>query len=104
VTFLKIDTSMVANWNGKMSTAFIYMASVGVSNPTRASVILATHRKHRVALIGSAMSRTNHPRPYMLPLEGPDPEHPLFTIASGKWLGLLASHGSANVFMQWFDE
>ena len=100
VTFLTVDTATV----NRASDIGVYFASVGVSNPTRASIIATSNRKRFIPMEGTQLSRSNKPRPVMMPESGPDPENPLFSIAAGKWLGVYASLTTANVFMQHFDE
>ena len=101
VTFLSTDTMFIA---GRVSDIGVYFASVGVSNPTIASMVLTANRKLYVPMEGTQMSRSNKARPHMLPSQGPDPDNPLFSIAAGKWLGVCASLTSANIFCQYFDE
>lgn len=100
VTFLMLDTAT----KSRASDIKLYFASVGVSNPTRASIVATGNRKFMVALEGTKLSRSNKTRPLMVPVSGPDPENPVFSIASGKWLGVYASLTTANVTMQYFDE
>lgn len=102
VTFLMVDTNAIAD----ASDGALHFASMGVSNPTEASVVAVTHRKLRLEWVASDMSVCNcNGLPIMLPDGGPDPETPLFSIAEGKWLGIFTSLGAtANVFMQYFDE
>ena len=101
VTFLSVDTMYDA---GRVSDVGVYLASVGVSNPTIASMVLTANRKLYVPMEGTQMSRSNKARPHMLPSQGPDPDNPLFSIAAEKWLGVCASLTSANIFCQYFDE
>lgn len=99
-TFLMFDTATAS----RASDIKLYFASVSVSNPTRASIVATGNRKLVFALEGTMLSRSNKQRPVMLPLSGPDPENPIFSIASGKWLGVYASLTTANVTTQYFDE
>jgi len=100
ITFLMVDT----NTARKASDCGLYLASVGVSNPTRASIVATGNRKDYIPLVGTQLSRSNSPRPLMKPSSGPNPDKPLFSIAGGKWLGVYASKTTANVFVQYFDE
>ncbi len=100
VTFLSVDTIM----NSRMSSAGVHFASVGVSNPTKASIVATGNRKLTILLEGTQASRSDKLRPVMLPPAGPNPDEPLFSIASGKWLGVNSSLTTAGVFMQYYDE
>lgn len=100
ISFLTIDTAS----RSRASDVGVYFASVGVSNPTRASIVATGNRKRFVPMEGTMLSRSNKARPVMLPSSGPDPENPIFSIAAGKWLGVYASKTTANIFMQHFDE
>lgn len=100
VSFLMFDTATPR----RASDIKLYLASVSVSNPTRASIVATGNRKLMFALEGTMLSRSNKQRPVMLPLSGADPDNPIFSIASGKWLGVYASLTTANVTMQYFDE
>lgn len=101
VTFLCIDTTGAAM---AMSDLALHLASVGVSNPSIASIIATGNRKRFIPLNATQKSIASRYLPIMLPPTGPDPEAPLFSIAGGKWLGVVASLTTANVFMQYFDE
>ncbi len=100
ITFLMFDTAATS----RASDIKLYFASVSVSNPTRASIVATANRKLIMALEGTKLSRSNKKRPVMVPESGPDPESPIFSIASGKWLGVYASLTTANVTAQYFDE
>lgn len=100
VTFLAVDSIMLSRASGIKA----YFTSVGVSNPTKASLIATTYRKLGVAKYATQMSRVDGFRPVCFPLEGPNPNAPLFSIASGKWLGVYASYTTVGVFVQYFDE
>ena len=100
VSFLTLDTGTLS----KASDVGVYFASVGASNPSRASIVSIGNRKRFIPMEGSKLSQSNKARPLMLPSSGPDPENPVFSIASGKWLGVYASKAAANVFMQYYDE
>ncbi len=101
VTFLAVDNRKVA---GATSIA-LYLASNTVSNPGRATIVSAgTHRKWLLKSYGSDVTICCGKRPVCLPPLGPDPDNPLFTIASGSWLGCYSSANTATIFMQYFDE
>ena len=100
VTFLSVDSITSA----RCSTFRAYFASVGVSNPTKASLIATTHRKYNFGTTATQVSRVDHMLPVMAPMGGPSNENPLFSIAAGKWLGVWASVTTVGVFMQYFDE
>lgn len=100
VSFLMLDTATPR----RASDVTVYFASVSVSNPTRASIVATGNRKFKLAIEGTMLSRSNKKRPVMIPESGPDPESPIFSIASGKWLGAYASATTANVTVQYFDE
>ena len=99
VTFLKLDTIQVA---GGASQVGVYLASVAVSNPTKASLIATGNRKDLVYLratgvIGYSKTPLNIPKV-------PGMETPLFSIAAEKWLGVWATKTTAVLLMQYFDE
>ena len=95
-----------------LSAAKVYLASVGVSDPSRASLVATTYRKDVLQVHVSGYSYTTKKGPVMRgggPLlyypDKIDPDAPLFTIAGGKWLGAFLSHCSAaDIMVQWFDE
>ena len=103
VTFLSLDTMLVTG----ASSVRLYLASVNVSNPTKASLIATGNRKMLLDLRCSGMvaaeNLTPDGPPLMIP-DKPDPEKPLFSIAGGNWLGAWASYTTANVNMQYFEE
>ena len=103
VTFLALDTMLVTG----ASTVRLYLASVAVSNPTKASLIATGNRKMLLDLRCSGLvagqNLTPDGPPLMIP-DKPDTEKPLFSIAAEKWLGAYASYTTANVHMQYFDE
>ncbi len=105
VTFLAVDTLLITG----ASSVKVHFASVGVSNPTRASLIATGNRKWSIDLRATGLLRTNshvaphNAPPLMVPVKI-NPDTPLFSIASGKWLGVNASNTTANVFVQYFDE
>lgn len=98
VTFLMIDTAA----RSRASDVKLYLASVSVSNPTRASIVATGNRKLLEAMEATKLSRSNKPRPLIM--GEPGSKNPLFSIAGGKWLGVYASLTTANLFMQYFDE
>jgi len=104
ITFLMLDNAKAAPYVANVSTVIVYLASVSKSNPSAGSLKAVANRKALIGIFGTKNSYTNVERPYCLPREGPDPGNPLFTIAGSKWLGVVASTGSADMFMQWFDE
>ena len=110
VTFLTLDTMAITG----CSSVRLYLASVGVSNPTKASIIATGNRKMLLDLRASGIQAsaatgktkqdlTPHGPPLQIP-ESPDANKPLFSIAGGKWLGVWASVTTANVFIQYYDE
>lgn len=101
VTFITVDPKGVAM---TMSDVALYLASVGVSNPSLASIVATGNRKMHVALKATQKSICTKYLPVMVPPSGPDPDNPLFSIAGGKWLGAVASQTTANVFIQYFEE
>jgi hypothetical protein len=98
VTFLELDTSLATG----ASQVGIYLASVGVSNPTRASLIATGNRKGLFFLRATQTSGARD-TPLRVP-KIPNPETPLFSIASGKWLGVMATATTALVKVGFFDE
>lgn len=103
VTFLSLDTMLAAG----ASSVRLYLASVAVSNPTKASLITTVNRKMLLDLrctgIVATQNLTPDGAPLMIP-DTPNSKKPLFSIAAGKWLGVYASYTTANVNMQYFDE
>jgi len=105
VTFMMIDTALITG----ASSVKLHFASVGVSNPTRASLIATGNRKLSVDLRATGLLMKNSyvaphgAPPMMLPVKI-NPDAPLFSIAGGKWFGINASNTTANVFLQYFDE
>lgn len=102
VTFLLMDSITTT----RTSDIAFYLASVAVSNPAIASIVLAANRKLLVPIDATQLNknRSQKKHPVMFPESGPDPENPLFSIASGKWLGAFASKTTGHIFMQYFDE
>jgi len=117
ISFLSLDSILITG----ASSVRLYLASVSVSNPTKASLIATGNRKMLLDLratglaqtVGSAATSkigsthrqdiTPEGPPLMMP-DTPDTEKPLFSIAAGNWLGAYASYTTANVSMQYFDE
>jgi hypothetical protein len=100
VTFLSVD----ALTNARVSSFKLYLASVGVSNPTLASIVATGNRKYNIGTVGTQMSRVDVWRPITVPPAGPEVGNPLFSIAASKWLGVYASLSTVGAFMQYFDE
>ena len=102
-TFLGLDTMAVTG----ASSVRLYLASVSVSNPSKASLIATGNRKMlldiRATGIKGAQNQTPDGPPLMMP-DRPNANAPLFSIAGGNWLGAYASYTTANVTTQHFDE
>ena len=96
VTFITLDE------NAANKAAGVYFASVGVSAPTRASVVATTHRK---MLVWIRTTQTTGARklPINIP-HSPNINGPLFSIAASKWLSACASGTSVMCLVQYFDE
>jgi len=112
VTFLMIDGAGVkgSNWGQPYK---IFFASVGVSNPTAASIYAAANRKFMFDAVGSVTKGSliavgRHPGGRSLPpIRLPnriDTNKPLFSIAGGKWLAAFGSGSTFIVHAQYFDE
>jgi len=115
ISFLTLDSMLITG----ASSVRLYLASVAVSNPTKASLIATGNRKMLLDLrasglaVATALSKTSGTTrkndltpdgpPLMVP-DKPDVNKPLFSIAGGNWLGAWASYTTANVFIQSFDE
>ena len=103
VTFLSLDTMLVTG----ASSVRLFLASVSVSDPTKASLIATGNRKMLVDLRATGLLDTQNLTPDGAPLmipDRPDTAKPLFSIAAGKWLGVYASYTTANIHVQYFDE
>ena len=102
-TFLGLDTMLGTG----ASSVRLYLASVSVSNPSKASLIATGNRKMlldvRATGVKGAQNQTPDGPPLMIP-DRPNANAPLFSIASGKWLGTYASYTTANFTTQYFDE
>jgi hypothetical protein len=95
-------TFLTLNENAAQKQAGVYLASVGISNPTRASVVATGNRKMLVFIRATQTSGARKP-PLAIPEIG-NVESPLFSIAAGKWLGAVASGTSVMATVQYFDE
>lgn len=100
VTFLSVDGLTTS----RASTLKLYVASVSVSNPTRASVVATGNRRRFIPVYAVELSRSSKKLPIMEPASGPDPDTPIFSIAAEKWIGVYSSLTTANVTVQYFDE
>ncbi|MDP2217194.1 MAG: hypothetical protein Q8J68_07915 [Methanolobus sp.] len=98
VTFIQLDTLAITG----ASNVGIYLASVGISNPSIASTVLLTNRKMLLMLRATQASGFRK-TPLQVPRK-PNINCPLFSIASGKWLGAVATTTTGMVTMQYFDE
>lgn len=103
VTFITLDSITQAS----AQSVRLHLASIGVSNPTKASLVATTNRKMLLDLRVSGLQGTQnispHGPPLMIP-DKPDTNKPLFSIAGGKWLGAYCSNTTAKAFVQYFDE
>jgi len=103
VTFLALDSVHQAG----AKSIRLYLASVGVSNPSVASIVATSNRKMMLDLRATGL--IDHfgfvpgGPPLMIP-DKPDSDKPIFSIAGGNWLGATASKTTALVFMQYYDE
>ncbi len=103
ITFVQIDTGVTAaGVAGGASQIGMYLASVGVSNPTKASIIATGNRKVLLHLRSTQMTGARRP-PLRVPYT-PNPDAPLFSIAGGKWLGACATKTTGMLTMQYYDE
>lgn len=100
ITFLAVDGKTTS----KASGLKLYVASVPVAAPTRASIVATTNRKRFIPLYAVELSRSSKKLPIMEPASGPDPDKPIFSIAAEKWLGVYLSLTTGNVTVQYFDE
>jgi len=98
VSFIHVDTPLSTG----ASQVGVYLASVGVSNPTKASLIATGNRKGLFFLRATQLSGARNP-PLRVP-KVPNPETPLFSIAAAKWLGVWATKTTALVTVGYFDE
>jgi hypothetical protein len=95
-------TFLLLNENAAAKQAGVYLASVGVSNPTRASVVATGNRKLLVYMRTTQTSGARKP-PLAIP-EVQNADYPLFSIAASKWLGAVATGTSVMATVQYFDE
>lgn len=88
VTFMRLD-----NVHGGLQRAFIASttATTYASTPTRASAAA----KIAVNLEAGADE--------FIPPGVPDVDHPLFSVAGGKYIDALTNRGGAYLFMQYYD-
>lgn len=98
VTFVQIDS---INPDEATNVA-VHLASVGVSNPSIASIVATGNRKAYLPLRGGEMSSVN--RDGLFVPQVPNPNTPLFSIAGSKWLGVAASVTTGFVTIGYFDE
>ncbi len=98
-TFVSLDTVVAA---GGASQVGVYLASVSVSNPTKASLIATGNRKMLLYLRATGTVGLKK-APVQVP-KIPNIQTPLFSIAGGKWLGVWATKTTAFLKTQYFDE
>jgi len=99
VTFLALDTRIIA---GGASQLGVYLASVSVSDPTKASIIATGNRKS-LSFLRATQTTGMRKTPLVIP-KNPSVDNPLFSIAAEKWLGVYATNASGLITMQYFDE
>ena len=103
VTFMMFDSIHQAG----AKSVRLYLASVGVSAPAKTSLIATGNRKMRLDLRATGLKGKGNfvpdGPPLMIP-DKPDSDKPIFSIASGKWLGAYVSNTTALLFMQYYDE
>jgi len=89
VTFLRLD-----NVHGGLQRVFIASttATTYASTPTRASAAA------KIAVNIEAGADES------IPPGVPDVDHPLFSVAGGKYIDALTNRGDAYLFMQYYDE
>ncbi len=98
VTFVSLDTLSPAG----ASNVGVYFASVGVSNPSIASIVLLANRKMKLML--RATQTSGHRKTPLQVPRIPNVNNPIFSIAGGKWLGVFATKTTAQVLAQYYDE
>lgn len=98
-TFVGLDTVLAA---GGASQVGVYLASVSVSNPTKASLIATGNRKMLLYLRATGVAGLKM-APVQVP-KVPNINTPLFSIAGGKWLGVWATKTTGFLKTQYFDE
>lgn len=100
VTFVAVDTK---GGIALASNLGVYLASVGVSNPTLASIVATGNRK--MLLMVRATTATKPMKKGLLQVpKVPNVNNPLFSIAGGKWLGVVTTKTTGTLTMQYFDE
>uniref|UniRef100_A0A6M3LSJ3 Uncharacterized protein n=1 Tax=viral metagenome TaxID=1070528 RepID=A0A6M3LSJ3_9ZZZZ len=99
ITFLAVDTRIIA---GGASQLGVYLASVAVSNPTKASII-ATGNRRLLSFLRATQTSGMRKTPLTIP-KNPSVDNPLFSIVAEKWLGVYATSAGGLLTMQYFDE
>ncbi len=103
VCFIAVDSVHAAG----AKAVNVHFASVGVSNPTKASIVATGNRKMFIPFRATGVKRgtcqVHGGPPFQIPWK-PDPNAPLFSIAGGKWLGVACSNTTATVHVVYFDE
>ncbi len=100
ITFLMVDGLTAERTSG----LGVYIASVGVSNPTAASIMATGNRKLLITASATQISRNDVLRPVVFPIAGPTANAPLFSIAGGKWLAAYSTATTVNLTVGYFDE
>lgn len=100
VTFVAVEPK---NYAAGASNLGVYLASVGISNPSKASIVATGNRKALLMLRASTITSPARKGTLQVP-KVPNINTPLFSIASGKWLGAFATKTTAVLTMQYFDE
>jgi len=107
VTFVAIDTKSGAV---AVSNLGVYLASVGVSNPSKASIVATGNRKLLLMLRATKATKATAKAirgmikaPLQVP-KVPNTNTPLFSIAGGKWLGAVTTMTTGTLTMQYYDE
>lgn len=100
VTFVSVEPK---NYAAGASNLGVYLASVGISNPSKASIVATGNRKALLMLRASTVTSPARKGTLQVP-KVPNINTPLFSIASGKWLGAFATKTTALLTMQYFDE
>lgn len=98
VTFLQVRAATSTG-----SAVGLHIASVPVSNPTVASIVATTNRKHVIHVRASKVGGGELGGTVNMP-HTPNVNCPLFSIGEGKWCGVVASVLTAMIFAQYFDE
>lgn len=100
VTFVAVDTK---GGIALASNIGVYLASVGVSNPTKASIVATGNRKMLLMVRATTATKPMKKGALQVP-KVPNVNNPLFSIAGGKWLGVIATVTTGAIMMQYFDE